>query len=156
MSTAPSIRNYGWDSSPTNTGPPYVTVRPAADTDPLIASALSAAIGTSAPTHWIGPDTVALALGYFWPLRSDEIYLDPDLVVVSSTGDRWTVEVRVRVPINYPIMATAVNVDLELNHFFGVLSPPSPHNTYAPSNRAAPRRSTAATTPTSTASTTHV
>ncbi len=107
---------------------PYFTVAPALESDPTTAAHLSAAVGTSAPTSWIGPSTLAIALGYFRPLRNDAFFFDPDLFVVMPVDDRWVVSVNVRVPIDYPIVATAVNAAFEPHHFYGVLTANQPHH----------------------------
>ena len=41
--------------------------------------------------------------------------------------DRWVVTVNVRVPIDYPIVATAVNAAFEPYHFYGVLTANEPN-----------------------------
>ena len=124
-----------WDyQSPSHL--PYFTVAPALESDPTTAADLSAAVGTTAPTNWIGPNTLAIALGYFRPLRNDAFFFDPDLFVVTASDNRWVVSVNVRVPIDYPIVATAVSATFEPHHFYGVLTtrtsllmrPPSLHH----------------------------
>jgi hypothetical protein len=129
-----------WDYQPTTT-PPYVTVAPATESDPTAVASLWAAVGTAAPTQWIGPNTLALALGYLRPFRSDPFFFDPDLFVVGKYDERWVVTVNVRVPSNYPLVATAVNAAFAPYRFYGVLAPEEPegvtttfvsHNTCAP------------------------
>ena len=121
MQLAERTTSLTWDyQSPTHL--PYFTVAPALESDPTTAAHLSAAVGTTAPTNWIGPNTLAIALGYFRPLRNDAFFFDPDLFVVMPSDDRWVVSVNVRVPIDYPIVATAVSAAFEPHHFYGVLT----------------------------------
>jgi len=121
--TISSTWDYQWPAQP-----PYFTVAPALDSDPTTAAHLSAAVGTTAPTNWIGPNTLAIALGYFRPLRNDAFFFDPELVCSNAVGRRWVVSVNVRVPIDYPIVATAVNAAFEPHHFYGVLTTGQPHD----------------------------
>lgn len=125
MQLAERTSSPNWDYQPP-AQMPYFTVAPTLESDPTTAACLSAAIGTTAPTNWIGPNTLAIALGYFRPLRNDAFFFDPDLFVVMPSDDRWVVSVNVRVPIDYPIVATAVNAAFEPHHFYGVLTTDQP------------------------------
>lgn len=114
-----------WDYRPTSL-PPYFTVAPTTESDPNTVASLWAAVGTAAPSQWIGPNTLALGLGYLRPFRSDPFFFDPDLFVVGEFDARWVVTVNVRVPSNYPLVATAVNAAYEPYSFYGVLTPHEP------------------------------
>jgi hypothetical protein len=132
-----------WDyQSPSHL--PYFTVAPALESDPTTAADLSAAVGTTAPTNWIGPSTLAIALGYFRPLRNDAFFFDPDLFVVTCLDNRWVVSVNVRVPLDHPIVATAVNATFEPHHFYGVLTTNEPRDAPALPAPRSPRRSATA------------
>lgn len=125
MAVAERTVSPTWDYQPT-TLPPYFTVAPATESDPNTVASLWAAVGTAAPSQWIGRNTLALGLGYLRPFRSDPFFFDPDLFVVGKSDEQWVVTVNVRVPGNYPLVATAVNAAYEPYSFYGVLTPQEP------------------------------
>lgn len=114
-----------WDYQDT-TSPTYFTVVPSAESDQYVADYLSAAVGTAAPTQWIGPNTVALALGYLRPFRPDPFFFDPDLFVVTEDDGRWVVQVNVRVRSDHPVIATAVDSAFQPYNFYGILTADEP------------------------------